>query len=102
MTEQFENERLAVRYVEHSHSDKPKSLQNLASSSFLNGAYIVERRYKPLVELLEDLASLTKKQGRYIKTWGNGTEEYSPSYYDDNDVDELVKRAFDLLHEEEL
>jgi exo-beta-1,3-glucanase (GH17 family) len=95
----FRNELLAVKFIEHSYSDKPKEIQNIASSSFLTGASIIEGRYKLVFDLLEDLAQLTEKQGHYIRTWSNGTDEYSPSSYDKNEIEDLVSRAFDLCYD---
>ena len=96
---QFRNELLAVKYIEHSHTDKPKDIQNIASSSFLTGAKIIEDRYKLCFELIEELAQLSPKLRPYLGTWRNGTEEYGPRQYNKEEVDNLVKKAFDLCYD---
>ena len=96
---QFRDELLAIKYIEHSHADKTKYIQNIASSSFLTGTKIIRDRYKLCFELIEELAQLSPKQGSYIGTWSNGTEEHGPSQYDKEEVDALVKKAFDLCYD---
>lgn len=94
----FKIEKLAVKFLDQLYPDASNYVRGVACSAFQTGASIFENQNEEANDILLELAQLTKHRGEYLKTWGNGTEEYAPALYSEEEVALLVDRAFKLCY----